>query len=222
MAKVGLSLLSAACLWLSFGCIAFAGTPKGKGTPGWVGRIMCQEYGELHAYLSNDGVRMENNEFRVLVMPPDCKLSIYDMETRRYMEQKVAGFEKLKTVEEMRKDGWVVDDMGIATICGVKCQHYITRKSAKGKARIQLWATKEVNIPTPLINACSRFFNLPGIPEGSGLPVRVWHEANGRKYIYIDTHEIKREAIPPNTYKKPTGFKLVGTPVELMLNEDEK
>jgi hypothetical protein len=184
---------------------------------GWIMKQTSDEYGILETMLTSKALRLDTPELSILLLPPNYPLFIYNKKTRRYIEEPADAFvvhtRPNKITPHIR-----VDKQADVTICGVKANRYLCVDTRQGnqKPRFEFSATRNLNVPDKLADACMIFFSVPDMTPGHGLPLSAMRlSPSGAKFAYVTTRSLQRAYIAPETFVKPKGLEKVDNFVAL-------
>jgi|694.fasta_scaffold94317_3 hypothetical protein len=184
---------------------------------GWILRQTSDEYGILETMLTSKALRLDTPELTILLLPPNYPLFIYNKKTKRYIEEPSDAF-VVHTRPNRIKPHIRVDKQSDVTICGVKANRYLCVDTRQGnqKPRFEFSATRNLNVPDKLADACMIFFSVPDMTPGHGLPLSALRlSPGGAKFVYVTTRSLQRAYIAPETFVKPKGLEKVDNFVAL-------
>ncbi len=184
---------------------------------GWVLKQTSDEYGVLETKLTAKALRLDTPEMTILLLPPKYPLFIYSKKTRRYLEEPSESF-IVHTKPNVITSKIRVDKQADVSVCGVKANRYLCTDTrvVNAKPRFEFTATKNLNVPDKLADACMIFFSVPEMTPGHGLPLSALRlSPSGGKFAYVITRSLQRAFLPPDTFAKPKGFARVDNFVAL-------
>lgn len=194
--------------------------PKAVAEPalnGWIMKQTSDEYGVLETQLTSKSLRLDTPDLTILLLPPKYPLFIYNKKTRRYIEEPSEAF-IVHTHPNQITPHIRVDKQPDVTICGVKANRYLCTDTRKPnlKPRFEFSATRNLNVPDKLADACMIFFSVPEMTPGHGLPLSAIRlSPSGAKFAYVTTRSLQRAYIGPETFARPKGFARVDNFVAL-------
>lgn len=189
---------------------------------GWMMKQTSDEYGILETMVTSKALRLDTPELTVLLLPPNYPLFIYNRKAKRFIEEPTDAF-LVHTRPNSIKPNIRVDKQADVTICGVKANRYLcTDTRVPGaKPRFEYSATKNLNVPDKLADACMVFFSIPEMSPGHGIPLSAIRlSQNGGKFAYVTTRELKRVHVPAEAFAKPKGYTKVDNFVALSSNTE--
>lgn len=189
---------------------------------GWIMKQTSDEYGILETMLTSKALRLDTPELTILLLPPKYSLYIYNRKFKRYIEEPTDAFvvhtKPNKITPHMR-----LDKQADVTICGVKANRYLCTDTriANAKPRFEFSATRSLNVPEKLADACMIFFSIPEMTPGHGVPLSAIRlSPSGGKFAYVTTRVLERAYVPPETFAKPKGYTKVDNFVALSNNSE--
>lgn len=184
---------------------------------GWLMKQTSDEYGLLETVLTPNALRLDTPELTILLLPPKYPLYIYNKKTKRYIEEPADAFvvhtKPNKITPKIR-----VDKQPDVIICGVKANRYLCTDTrvVNAKPRFEFSATKSLNVPDKLADACMIFFSIPEMTPGHGIPLSaVRLSPSGGRFAYVSTRSLQRTYIEPSVFTKPKGYTKVDNFVAL-------
>lgn len=200
------------------GLVAFAAPAPN----GWIMKQTSDEYGILETMLTSNSLRLDTPELTILLLPPKYSLYIYNRKFKRYIEEPTDAFivhtKPNKVTPHMR-----LDKQADVTICGVQANRYLCTDTriANAKPRFEFSATRNLNVPEKLADACMIFFSIPEMTPGHGVPLSAIRlSPSGGKFAYVTTRVLQRTYVPPETFAKPKGYVKVDNFVALSNNSE--
>jgi len=175
---------------------------------GWIMKQTSDEYGILETMLTSKALRLDTPEMTILLLPPKYSLFIYNRKSKRYIEEPTDAF-IVHTKPNSITPHMRLDKQPDVTICGVQANRYLCTDTriAKAKPRFEFSATRSLNVPEKLADACMIFFSIPEMTPGHGVPLSaVRLSPSGGRFAYVTTRVLQRVYVPPETFAKPKGY----------------
>ncbi len=192
-----------ALLWL--GDAGALAAPKPNG---WIMKQTSDEQGMVETRVTATALRLDTEDVTLLLLPPKYGLYMYNKKNKRYVEEPAESF-ITHTSQEKRTD-FEVKNMGNTEMCGIKATKYVAFDKGTGLPCFEFWATRALNIPEKLADACMIFMSVTEMAPGHGLPLRATRlSRTGGQFTHIRTRAIERAYIGPEMFAKPQNYKKV-------------
>ena len=188
--------------------------------------------------LSASGIRLDSPNLTAVFPPGQSGPNVYNPMTGKFMVLTNKNSTFLRQSTGMDKGiSEEASKVGTDTIAGYKCTHfkvekYLVNPRTKEKNHqwtTEIWGTRELALPKPILNDCSKLTMMP--PE-FGFPMRVIrHTAptdqerskglvGQQKRVMIDTLVAKKTSFDKCNFQLLTGYTPVKDEMELMMAND--
>jgi len=189
---------------------------------GWIMKQTSDEYGVLETMCTSKALRLDTPELTILLLPPNYPLYIYNRKFKRYIEEPTDAF-IVHTKPNQITPHMRLDKQPDVKVCGVQANRYLCTDTRHpgAKPRFEFTATRSLNVPEKLADACMIFFSIPEMTPGHGLPLSAMRlSPSGGKFAYVTTRVLQRAYVPPETFAKPKGYAKVDNFVALSNNSE--
>jgi hypothetical protein len=203
-------------------CFLAAKVFAAPSTNGWIMKQTSDEYGILETSCTSKALRLDTPELTILLLPPKYPLYIYNRKNKRFIEEPTEDF-VVHTKPNAIKPHMLLKQQSDVTLCGVKANRYLCfdDRVKTDKPRFEFSATRNLNVPAKLADACMIFFSIPEMTPGHGLPLSAIRlSQSGAKFAFVTTRAIERVYIPPETFAKPKNFTKVSNFLALSSNSE--
>jgi hypothetical protein len=204
---------------------------------GYVLTQRSTKMGDQYVYVSDQGLKISNPKagFNLVTHAPNWDITLFNDKTRCFYEttaeqyrQRLAG----KGADaELRSSNW--SKAGDTQILGLKATEYrmgakaVRSKNKSGAvvtksiAGAQYWVASDIAIPPKLTDLLSAAYGLPS-STSTCVPLRLkYSEADG-SHTVLETYRVDKTPISVSYFDKPSGYKLVQSDAEVMMDDEQK
>ncbi len=204
---------------------------------GYIFKQDSSRYGKLTCYVTPTRFRMDAMDLQIHLKPPYKFIIMYNTEQKLQYKTTVDSVAKrltLRTVSEKdKKLGTVevlrrIEDRKIAGfMCqGYRSEHIYKDKKKLPRPRMNIYATRELNLPKEMEMACA---HLSDCPTGLGFPLRLQFfenykdEKTGLSGIkltqLLNTLKAEKAKLNDQIFQEPKGFKIARDEAEVVLGD---
>lgn len=186
---------------------------------GWVMDQISEEFGISRTEVTHDALRLQTEEFTVIVQGPKYDMCLLNNKTHRYL---VTSNYNDQNYKKNFEDKFDLQKGHSDTICGHKANRYTVFKKERHLVSVEFWTTDDLSTTKGLNDACTTYFSMAEMPPGYGLLLRCLKlKLSGVKYRFVDTTSIKPAYIPTSTFTHPKNYERVKGFVDLQATRHE-